>query len=109
MDAHWLIESDPLLRAAVLALMGLPALFILCSRRTRGWRRLLWALSTQLPWLFVVLYIWVWVQRYAEAPADSPTLDGAFGWWLLVFPWAVYLLYRTTRRSDAAARKSDSG
>lgn len=108
MNAHWLIESDPLLRAAVLALMGLPALLVLLSRHSRGWRKLLWALSTQLPWLFVALYVWVWVQRYAESPADSPSLEGAFGWWLLAFPWAVYLLYRATRRRDMATRKSDS-
>ncbi len=108
MNAQWLIEGDPWLRLAVLALIGLPAVFILFSRHSRGWRKLLWMTSTQLPWLFVVLYVWVWVQRYAEAPADSPTLEGAFGWWLLAFPWAVYLLYRATRHRRSATGKSDS-
>jgi len=106
-DAHWLVEGDPAQGLLALTLMALPALFILFSRRCRIWSKLLWVIGALLPWGFIALYVWVWMQRYADAPAESPTLDGAFGWWLLAYPWAVYLLYRATRGRFSGEKPRD--
>jgi hypothetical protein len=108
MDAQLLLDPNPWLRACGIALLLLPPLFILCSRRASWWTKPLWVLATQLPWAFALLYTWVWHQRYGDAAppqgAAPQTLLGdwvhadAIGWWTYAFPWAVYLLYRATRK-----------
>lgn len=109
----WLSLATPA-HGVMLGLALLPMLLILGSRRSAGGRKLLWALLTQLPWLFLALYVWVWLRRYG-AETDAPSLEGAFGWWLLGFPWAVYGLYLATRARNLArvsknrAEKSDAG
>lgn len=100
MDAHWLTGGNVALKYLALAAVLLPAVLILLSRRSRWYVKPFWMLATQLPWAFTVTYAWVWLQRYGDAP-EAPLqvpLDDAFGWWMLAFPWAVYLLYRATRR-----------
>ncbi|HEY0973640.1 MAG TPA: hypothetical protein VGE57_04030 [Solimonas sp.] len=91
----WLSLATPT-HVAMLGLALLPMLLVLGSKRSSGWRKGAWALVTQLPWLFVALYAWVWLRRYG-ADTEAPPMDGAFGWWLLGFPWAVYGLYLATR------------
>lgn len=78
-------------------LMFLPTLLVLFDRRARWWSRLLWLLSTQLCWLFVLVYAWVREQRYVGDPqlAAFP-LSEAIDWWSYVFPWTVYLVFRAT-------------
>lgn len=108
MDSHWLLDGSPWLRLLATSVVLLPALLILCSRRCRSWpRKILWSLATQLPWLFVVFYAWVSSLRYADSSDPMPPLSDALGWWMLAFPWAVYLLYRASRRhlaGDSATR-----
>ncbi|AXQ30950.1 hypothetical protein D0B54_20700 [Solimonas sp. K1W22B-7] len=76
-------------------LMFLPPLLLLADHRARWWSRLLWALATQLCWLFVLLYAWVRQQRYLGDPqlAEFPLAE-AIGWWSYAFPWMVYLVFR---------------
>lgn len=105
---------SPNLRGGVnAALLFLPPLLILFCRRARWWSRLLWALSTQLSWGFVLLYAWVREQRYLEGEnpigqaqmlSEFPLTD-AIGWWSFVFPWMVYLLFRATHLPEPVARK----
>ncbi|SFF49360.1 hypothetical protein SAMN04488120_105212 [Fontimonas thermophila] len=103
MSADWLLADSLLLRVLALAVVVLPAVLILACRRTPWWSRLLWAVSTQLPWAFIALYLGVWRARYAETTAPAPLAE-AVGWWTLAFPWAVYLLYRATRRRFSGER-----
>lgn len=94
MDSELLLSGEGWARAVAAAIVVLPALFILFSRRSRWWAKLIWAVVSQLPLLFVSLYAWVWNQRYGATEAN---LEDALGWWTFAFPWAVYLLYRATR------------
>lgn len=97
MNADWLLGGSVALRALALAALLLPALLILCSRRAGLLSKLVWAALTQLPWAFIWVYLWVWRARYDETAAPAP-LGEALGWWMLAFPWGVYLLYRATRQ-----------
>jgi hypothetical protein len=98
MNPQWLLGSDLGFRLLALACVLLPALLILQSRRS-GWSyKLVWACISQLPWLFLWLYLWIGQVRY---PQGAPPLSDALGWWMLAFPWGVYLLYRGTRRRFA--------
>lgn len=112
MDAELLLHPNVWLRAGALALILLPPLFILFSRRAALLAKLAWALCSQLPWLFALVYTWVWQQRYEGG--DTPdlltgwALPGAIGWWTYAFPWAVYLLYRATRRRFAGEPRRDA-
>jgi hypothetical protein len=103
MDAQWLQSPVAWLRALAILLLALPPLFILLSRRARVAAKLAWLVASQLPWGFALLYTWVWEQRYAGAGGDAPMLGAtvladAVGWWTYAFPWAIYLLYRATRK-----------
>lgn len=96
MHPDWLLTDDPLRRALALAAMILPLVFILFSRRA-GWAgKLLWGLFSQLPWVYLAVLVWVWRERYAPEQGVMPAAD-TIGWWLMAFPWGVYLLYRATR------------
>jgi hypothetical protein len=99
-DAQWLTGDSNLLRWLTLAAMLLPALLILLSRHCRWYLKPVWIVASQLPWAFPVLYAWIWLQRYADTTDVSAPIpvEPAFGWWMLAFPWAVYLLFRATRR-----------
>ncbi len=104
MDSHWLLTDSIGLRLlAAVVLLG-PAILILLSRRASLIKRLVWALATQLPWGFIAAFIWVWQQRYDELTEVLP-LGEAMGWWMLAFPWAVYLLYRATRAHFAGEKR----
>lgn len=107
MDADWLLTGDPWLRGLVLAAMLLPAALIAFSRRSGIVGKLLWAGMTQLPWAFVWLFLWIWRERYDETVAPPPTSE-ALGWWMLAFPWGVYLLYRATRQWFPGERRRES-
>ncbi|HEY1076606.1 MAG TPA: hypothetical protein VGE51_07940 [Fontimonas sp.] len=96
MDAHWLLTDSFWLRFVAALAMLAPAILILFSRRASRIKRLLWAAATQLPWGFIAVFVWIWQQRYDELQEALP-LGEAMGWWMLAFPWAVYLLYRATR------------
>lgn len=98
MNADWLLADDLWRRVLALGCMLLPALLILFSRCSRWARKMLWTAASQLPWLFLAVYLVIARARY---PDIAPSLEGAAGWWLLAFPWAVYLLYRSTRRRYA--------
>jgi hypothetical protein len=98
MNPHWLLAEDPLFRLLAVSCMLAPALLILLSRRCGWLRKLVWAGVSQLPWLFLWLYLWIAQTRY---PQGAPPLSDALGWWMLAFPWGVYLLYRGTRRRFA--------
>lgn len=100
MDSHWLLTDSLWLRLIAMAALIAPAVLILMSRRASRLKKLLWALATQLPWAFIGVFVWVWQQRYDETKEVLP-LSEAMGWWMLAFPWAVYLLYRATRRHFA--------
>lgn len=100
MDSHWLLTDSLWLRLFTGFAMVAPAILIVLSRRASRPRRLLWAFASQLHWAFIAAFIWVWQQRYEEARNVVP-LNDAMGWWMLAFPWAVYLLYRATRRHGA--------
>jgi hypothetical protein len=106
MDAHWLIDGSLALRLLALAGVLLPAVLVWASGPCSRLRRLLWSLATQLPWLFVLAYAWVSSARYGDPDAAMPPLSDALGWWMLAFPWAVYLLYRATRRRFAGEPRS---
>lgn len=109
MNSGWLLEGPFWLRLLALAAVLLPALFILFSRRSRWWAKLIWVTATQAAWGFLLLYVWVWQQRYASSGtvSDLPPLHEALGWWMLAFPWAVYLLYRATRDWFPGERRID--
>ncbi|MDD3764120.1 MAG: hypothetical protein PHP86_12600 [Nevskiales bacterium] len=62
---------------------------------------------SQAPWAFILGYVWLWRTRYGEAAAALPPLDEALGWWVLAYPWGVYLLYRATRRRFPGERSAD--
>lgn len=98
MNADWLLADDLWRRLPALACVLLPALLILLSRRGHWLSKLIWIGATQLPWLFLGVYLAVAQARY---PETAPSLRDAAGWWMLAFPWAVYLLYRSTRRRYA--------
>ena len=98
MNADWLLADDLPRRLIALACVLLPALLILLSRRSRWLPKLVWSGATQLPWLFLGAYLAIAQARY---PQMAPSLKDAAGWWMLAFPWAVYLLYRSTRRRYA--------
>lgn len=98
MNPQWLLADDLGQRLLALGCMLLPALLILRSRRSGGWRKLVWAGGSQLSWLFLGLYLLVAQARYPEA---APPITAAYGWWVLAYPWALYLLYRATRRRFA--------
>ena len=100
MDSHWLLTDSLWLRLIAMFAMIMSAILILLSRRASRIKRLLWAFSTQLPWAFIALFVWIWHQRY-DATAEVLPLGEAMGWWMLAFPWALYLLYRATRRHFA--------
>ncbi len=97
MDPRWLLNESLGLRLLVIAGIVLPALFILLSRRAGVIGKLWWASLTQLPWAFLWFYGWLWEQRYGGT-AGAPATAEALGWWVLAFPWGVYLLFRATRR-----------
>ncbi|HUP91036.1 MAG TPA: hypothetical protein VM074_02220 [Solimonas sp.] len=99
-----LLSEDWPGRSVAAALMLLPPLFILFSRRCTAGRKVAWVLATQLPWLFLALYWWVWEARYSGA--EPLSLADALGWWTLAFPWAVYLLYRATRARFSGEKRA---
>ena len=106
MNADWLLADDPTRRLLALACVLLPALLILLSRRSCWLSKLIWIGATQLPWLFVGVYLAVAQARY---PETAPSPKDAAGWWMLAFPWAVYLLYRATRRRFAGEPRRKPG
>lgn len=104
MSADWLLVDDAWRRLLALTCILLPALLILFSRRC-GWvRKLAWTAASQLPWLFLWIYMVIARARY---PEQALSLQEAAGWWLLAYPWAVYLLYRATRRRFAGEPKRE--
>ncbi len=103
MDSYWLLTDSVWLRLIAALAIAAPAIFILLSRQASPIKRLLWAFATQLPWAFIAVFVWVWQQRYDELNEALP-LKQAMGWWMLAFPWAVYLLYRATRARFAGER-----
>lgn len=101
-DPHWLMSGDVMFRLLALGAALLPAVLILLSRRCRWYFKLPWMLATQLHWAFPLTYAWIWTQRYGGGMPTTPVpLEDAYGWWMLAYPWAVYLLYRATRRHFA--------
>lgn len=117
MDNQLLLSDYVVARAMAAALVLLPALLILLSRRARLPAKLAWILVSQLPWVFAAVYLWVWQTLYDPGQAPAKPLAGAVGWWTYAFPWGVYLLYRATRErftgekaelpADQAARGGD--
>jgi len=105
LDSHWLLTDTVWLRLVAALAMMAPAILILLSRRASLIKRLAWAFATQLPWVFIAVFVWVWQQRYDELTQVLP-LREAMGWWMLAFPWAVYLLYRATRAHFAGEKRS---
>lgn len=103
MSAEWLLVDELWRRALALACLLLPALLIGLSRRSGWLSKLFWAGFSQLPWLFLWVYLVVAQARYPDA---APSLRDAAGWWVLAYPWAVYLLYRATRRRFAGEPRS---